>query len=81
MSAWTRAPTLGARSAMIAVIYSIGYGYTGHALWIIVAGTTGNLADSILGAAWERRGKLTNDLVNGLNTLVAGMAMALLTYV
>jgi uncharacterized membrane protein len=68
-----------AGSTMIAVIYSIGYGYTGHALWIIVAGTIGNLADSVLGAAWERKGKLTNDLVNGLNTIIAAIVIFLLT--
>jgi uncharacterized protein (TIGR00297 family) len=60
-----------AGSAMIAVIYSVGYGYTGHALWIILAGTIGNLTDSILGASLERKGWLSNDWVNGLNTLVA----------
>jgi uncharacterized protein (TIGR00297 family) len=60
-----------AGSAMIAVIYSVGYGYTGHALWIILAGTVGNLTDSVLGASLERKGLLSNDWVNGLNTLVA----------
>jgi uncharacterized protein (TIGR00297 family) len=70
-----------AGSALIAVIYSIGYGYTGHALWIIVAGTIGNLADSILGATLERKGKLSNDQVNGLNTIIAAIVLAILTLV
>jgi uncharacterized protein (TIGR00297 family) len=66
-------------SAMIAVVYSAGFGYTGHALWIILAGTIGNLADSILGASLERKGWLSNDLVNGLNTLIAAVT-GLLTF-
>ena len=45
---------------------------------IVAAGTFGNLADSVLGALFERRGLLSNDLVNFLNTLLAaGFAGAL----
>lgn len=62
-----------AGSALIAVIYSAGYGYSGHAVLIVLAGTMGNLADSMLGASLERKGMLSNDLVNGLNTLVAAL--------
>jgi uncharacterized protein (TIGR00297 family) len=62
-----------AGSALIAVIYIIGYGHPIHAIYIIVAGTIGNLADSILGATLERRGWLSNDMVNGLNTLLAAV--------
>lgn len=69
-----------AGSALIATIYSAGYGYTGHALWIVVAGTAGNLADSLLGATLERKGILSNDLVNGLNTLMAALVILLLIY-
>ena len=47
----------------------------GHAfLILVVAGTLGNLADSLLGALFERRGLLNNDLVNFLNTLIAAAA-------
>lgn len=67
-----------AGSAMIAIIYSLGYGFSVHALWIVLAGTVGNLADSVLGAALERKGRITNDLVNGLNTLVAAVIGLLL---
>jgi Predicted membrane protein len=69
-----------AGSALIAMIYSAGYGYTGHALWIIAAGTAGNLADSLLGAKLERKGILSNNLVNALNTLIAALAILLLMY-
>jgi uncharacterized protein (TIGR00297 family) len=47
-------------------------------LILIIAGTIGNLADSLLGALLERRGLLTNDFVNFLNTLIAAIAAAAL---
>lgn len=62
-----------AGSGLIAVIYLAGYGHSAHAIWIVLAGTAGNLADSILGASFERRGRITNNWVNGLNTLVAAL--------
>ena len=46
---------------------------------LIIAGTIGNLADSLLGALFERRGLFTNDLVNILNTLIAAITAAALT--
>jgi len=64
---------------MIAIIYAAGYGHPAHMLIILLAGTIGNLADSILGAALERKGRITNDLVNGLNTLIATIT-ALICY-
>ncbi|THU38103.1 DUF92 domain-containing protein [Niastella caeni] len=62
-----------AGSAMIAVIYVTAYGYSALALWIMLAGFAGNMADSLLGASLERKGWLKNDQVNFLNTLVAAM--------
>jgi uncharacterized protein (TIGR00297 family) len=62
-----------AGSAMIAIIYIAFYGYSSLALWILLAGFTGNIADSILGASLERKGWLQNDMVNLLNTLVAAL--------
>ena len=41
---------------------------------IVIAGTIGNLADSVLGAVWERRHLIHNDVVNFLNTLIAALA-------
>lgn len=67
-----------AGSALIALIYAIGYAPGIQILWILIAGTAGNLADSVLGAAWERKGRITNDWVNGLNTLVAAATGILL---
>jgi uncharacterized protein (TIGR00297 family) len=58
-----------AGSAVIAFIYSLGIGRT---FWLIIlAGTIGNLADSILGARFERKGMIGNNTVNFLNTLIA----------
>jgi len=42
-----------------------------HGLAIMSAGVLGSLADSALGALLERRGLLTNDLVNFISTAVA----------
>ena len=63
-----------AGSFIIAAVYSIGFGWSIDLLWIVIAGTAGNLADSLLGALFERRGLLHNDLVNFLNTVVAALA-------
>ena len=48
-------------------------------LILVVAGTLGNLADSLLGAVFERRGLLTTDLVNFLHVLIAAITAAALT--
>ena len=45
---------------------------------IIVAGFFGTLVDSLLGAVFERRGRLNNDMVNLLSTAATvGIACAL----
>jgi uncharacterized protein (TIGR00297 family) len=62
-----------AGSAVIAFIYCLGWGRT---FWLIIlAGTIGNLADSILGATFERRGIMGNNTVNFLNTLIAALSI------
>lgn len=62
-------------SAIIAAIYLGGYIGT-SAFWsIIICGTIGNLADSVLGATLERKGLIGNNLVNFLNTLIAALIM------
>ncbi|HTD40866.1 MAG TPA: DUF92 domain-containing protein [Mucilaginibacter sp.] len=65
-------------SVFIAIIYAIGFGWDNDFVIIIVAGTIGNMADSILGALWERKHYLTNDAVNFLNTLIAAMVAGLI---
>lgn len=68
-----------AGAAVIALIYSLFVGFGNHFWVIVLAGTIGNLADSVLGAALERRGLIKNDMVNFLNTLCAAL-LALLLY-
>lgn len=60
-----------AGSFLIALVYAIGFGWNINFLWIILAGTIGNLADSLLGATLERKNLLPNDAVNFLNTAIA----------
>ena len=62
-------------SAVIALIANTHF-------WVIVlAGTIGNLADSLLGALFERRGLLSNNTVNLLNTLTGALAAGLLVLI
>lgn len=60
-------------SCIIALIYTIGFGWSLNFLLIVIAGTIGNLSDSLLGASVERRRILNNDAVNFLNTLIAAL--------
>lgn len=67
-----------AGSILIASAYTLTTAWNpGAFLLIVLAGTAGNLADSLLGALFERGGILNNNAVNFLNTLTA----ALLGYV
>ena len=65
-------------SAIIAIIYAIGFGWNKGFLLIIICGTIGNLTDSVLGATLERKHYLNNDMVNFLNTLIAALAAGVL---
>ncbi|WP_121810084.1 DUF92 domain-containing protein [Mucilaginibacter kameinonensis] len=64
-------------SVVIAAVYAIGMGWTVKLIWIVIAGTLGNLIDSVLGAILERKGLINNNTVNFLNTLVAALFMLL----
>jgi uncharacterized protein (TIGR00297 family) len=66
-----------AGSTIIAVIYAFGFGWNNGVLFILIAGTIGNLTDSILGALLERRHYLNNDMVNFLNTFIGALAAGL----
>ncbi|MBD1392153.1 DUF92 domain-containing protein [Mucilaginibacter glaciei] len=61
-------------SAIIAVTYSIIFRWNLTCLFIIIAGTIGNLSDSVLGATLERKGHLNNNAVNFLNTAIAAVS-------
>jgi len=64
-------------SVVIAAAYSTGMGWTVSFVWIVIAGTLGNLTDSVLGAMLERKGLINNNTVNFLNTLIAALFMLL----
>lgn len=64
-----------AAAIIIATIYSTGFGWSPDFFWIVLAGTIGNLFDSVLGATLERKRYIGNDTVNILNTLVAALVV------
>jgi len=68
-------------SLLIALPYQFLF-YRDFPFWmVIVAGVTGNYADSILGALFERKGIIGNDTVNFLNTctgVAVGYALSIL---
>ncbi|MER3471571.1 MAG: DUF92 domain-containing protein [Chitinophagaceae bacterium] len=68
-----------AGSMLIALIALCWFGWkTNTFLIIITAGTAGNLFDSFLGAAFERKDLIKNDAVNFLNTAFAAAAAYIL---
>jgi uncharacterized protein (TIGR00297 family) len=62
-----------AGTALIAGAYCLSAGWGPALGWLLVAGTAGNLADSVLGATLERRHYVGNNVVNFLNTLVGAL--------
>lgn len=60
-------------AVLIAVIYASGFGWNGSFCLIVIAGFTGNLVDSFLGATFERKELIGNNLVNFLNTLTGAL--------
>jgi len=67
-----------AGSILISVVYSLFYGFGTNTAIVIIAGTIGNLADSLLGATFERKRYLGNNAVNFINTIIASLAGYLL---
>jgi uncharacterized protein (TIGR00297 family) len=68
-------------SMIIAMVYAIGFGWSTTLISIIIAGTVGNLVDSVLGATLERLGYISNNAVNFLNTLIAALVMLLIYFI
>ncbi|MCJ8208242.1 DUF92 domain-containing protein [Mucilaginibacter sp. RS28] len=68
-----------AGASLIALIYACKAGFDSNVIRIIIAGTLGNMTDSILGAALERKHKIGNNLVNFLNTLSGALFCWLLS--
>jgi uncharacterized protein (TIGR00297 family) len=69
-----------AGSGIIALIYALGFDVSLNLLWILIAGTAGNLFDSLLGATLERAQRLNNNAVNALNTAFAAGVAAILLF-
>lgn len=67
-------------TAALAAVYCAGAGWGPAFGGLLVAGTAGNLADSVLGATLERRGLLGNNAVNFLNTLTGTLVAGGLGY-
>jgi len=70
-----------AGSLIIALAYAIGFGADLNMVWIVIAGTVGNLSDSAMGALLERKGIIGNNAVNFLNTLIAALVMLLFYFI
>lgn len=70
-----------AGSVLITAVYIAGNGETRHWWILLVAGTVGNISDSVLGATVERCGLLGNNAVNFLNTLIAAITALILVFV
>ncbi len=66
-------------AGLIALVYGILQILDSTVLVIWISGIIGNLSDSFLGAAFQRKGRLNNDLVNLLNTLIAAISGILLS--
>ena len=60
-------------SLAISILHGLNCGCTYQIFVVLLAGLVGNLTDSVLGATLERRGLLTNNWVNFLNTLAAAI--------
>lgn len=65
-------------SALIGIVYCCKNGVDFRFAYIVVAGTIGNLTDSVLGAALERKHRIGNNTVNFLNTLTGAIVCLLL---
>lgn len=69
-----------AGSAIIGLCYFMFISSLPEFLIIVIAGTIGNIVDSILGATAQRKQILTNNGVNFLNTLAGASVAFLLSY-
>ncbi|MCH5597102.1 DUF92 domain-containing protein [Niabella ginsengisoli] len=67
-----------AGSIIIATVYYIFVPSLPNVVIILIAGTAGNIADSVLGSTLESKGVLSNNAVNFLNTVVAAVIAWLL---
>lgn len=59
----------------LAIVFTLMQENGRHFYWIIIAGLSGNLIDSILGASLENKGLISNEVVNCINTLSGAIVM------
>lgn len=69
-----------AAAAIIAMIFALITSFDAKYIAILVAGITGNLVDSLLGASLERKGLIGNDAVNACNTAAGAIVAFLLLF-
>ncbi len=62
-------------AALIAVIFCAMNGWNSWFWWIFISGVGGNLADSVLGLLFQRKGIMSNDGVNFFNTVIAALIL------
>ena len=60
-------------AVIIAGVYCFFNGWSILFVFVVIAGFIGNISDSILGAAFERKGIISNNAVNFLNTVIGAM--------
>jgi uncharacterized protein (TIGR00297 family) len=65
-------------SIILASVYLLFDNSFSEFLIIVLAGFSGNISDSVLGATLERKGYIKNDVVNLLNTFIAALVGFLL---
>lgn len=68
-------------SILVSLIYAIPFGISKDILIIIVAGTFGNIIDSILGATLEQNALIKNNTVNFLNTFASAIIAFILYHI
>jgi uncharacterized protein (TIGR00297 family) len=67
--------------ALAALALAVGLIHVGFIWFIVVGATVGSLVESVLGATLEAPGILNNDLLNFINTAVAGLVAVTLAMV
>lgn len=72
ISAAGTAAGFGASALVVLLGYVLGLCWGWNALIALIAAFAGNLADSLIGATLERRGLVTNSVVNFMGTGLAG---------
>ncbi len=60
---------------LIALMIGVAYQNAGKALGVLLAGIFGNVADSLLGATWQRQGLLNNHSTNFWATALAALSV------